>query len=273
MCGCGTVRLDETRIESDMTTASQTARRRCFATLTAALVATAAGVGMWMPGAATAATTGSGKPATETRDVGTFEAIALHGSFRLEVRQAAKEAVNVTADDNLLPMVETVVESGSQGRTLVIRPKRGESWRTKTEMKVSVDVVRLSALSSAGSGHIVVEGLKTPLFKLSIAGASDAALRALDAESLQISIAGSGDVKAAGQAKKLRLSIAGSGDASLADLVADEVSVSIAGSGDAQVTANKSLAATVAGSGDVRYRGNPTDVKSTVMGSGTIRKQ
>lgn len=263
-----------------MTTSLHTSRhilngtRRSFAaTLASLMLGSAVIAASALPGTALATTVGSGRSAVETRNLVDFEAITLAGSFKLEVRQAAKESVTVTADDNLLPMIETTVESGSHGRTLVIRPKRGENWRTKSEVKISVDVVKLSALSTAGSGNVAIEGLKTPLLKLSIAGSSDAALRALDTESLQISIAGSGDVKGAGQAKKLRLSIAGSGDAALRELQADEVAVSIAGSGDAQVTANKSLSATIAGSGDVRYRGTATDVKTTVMGSGTIRKE
>lgn len=245
-------------------------RRAHLAAFTTVLLMVTVGLGASAP--AQAMTVGSGKSATEQRNVSEFDAIAVSGSFRVEVRQAAKEAVAVTADDNLLPLIETVVESTSQGRTLYLRTKRGESFRTKGELKIVVDVVKLGAISNSGSGYLLVDTLKTPGLKLSIAGSADAQMRALDTDSLQISIAGSGDVKVAGRAAKLRLSIAGSGDASLTELASDDVTVSIAGSGDAQVTANKSLAATVAGSGDVRYRGTATDLKTTVMGSGSIRK-
>lgn len=252
------------------TPSPSTVRRTWLATLATSLLVVTLGLGATRP--VQAMTTGSGKSATEQRSVGEFEAIAVSGALRVEVRQAAKEAVSVTADDNLLPFIETVVEASGAGRTLHVRPKRGESWRTKNEIKVVIDVVKLNAISNAGSGRLVVATLKTPALKLSIAGSADAQLRELDTDSLQLSIAGSGDVRAAGRAAKLRLSIAGSGDASLNDLASEDVTVSIAGSGDAQVTANKSLAATVAGSGDLRYRGTATELKTTVMGSGTIRK-
>lgn len=252
------------------TTTPIAARRAWLATWATTLLMVTLGLGATAP--AQAITTGSGKSATEQRSVGEFEAIAVSGSLRVEVRQAAKEGVSVTADDNLLPLIETVVEGNGAQRTLHLRTKRGESFRTKSEIKVVVDVVKLGAISNAGSGYLVVQALKTPALKLSIAGSADAQVRGLDTDSLQLSIAGSGDIKATGRATKLRLSIAGSGDAALAELTSDDVTVSIAGSGDAQVTANKSLAATVAGSGDVRYRGNATELKTTVMGSGTIRK-
>lgn len=218
---------------------------------------------------ADAATRGSGTAATENRAAADFDGIAISGAMKLEVRQAAKEAVAVTADDNVLPLIETVVE----GRTLKVRIKRGESVQTRTPIKVAVDVVKLGSVASSGASDVQIEGLKTPLLKLSVAGSGDAALKSLQADALEVSIAGSGDLRGDGSARQVKLSIAGSGDATLTDLVADDVSVSIAGSGDAKVTANKSLSATVAGSGDVQYRGNATTVRSSVMGSGSIRKQ
>ena len=222
---------------------------------------------------AQAATTGSGKPATETRNVSDFEAIALSGAMDLVVRQGSKEAVEVTADDNLLPLLETVVESGSNGRTLHVRFKRGERVNTKGPIKVNVNVVKLSGLSAAGSGDIRVEGLKTPLLKLSVSGSSDARLNELTTDALEVRIAGSGDVQANGAAKALKVSIAGSGDVQMSALAADDVTVSIAGSGDAVVQANKSLGVSIAGSGDVQYSGTATAVRSSVAGSGQVTKK
>lgn len=223
--------------------------------------------------AAQARVVGSGSVATETRNVGDFEAVASVGSFDVIVRQAAKTAVVVQADDNLLPLIETVVEQGKHGRTLVVRTRRGESISYRGNVKVTIDVVQLGALTSTGAGDVRVESLKTPAFKLSIAGASDARIVGLDTERLELGISGSGDVVGAGRAQQLKISIAGSGDADLGELVADEVSVSIAGSGDANVTANQSLQVSVAGSGDVRYGGQATAVKLSAAGSGTIRKR
>lgn len=210
---------------------------------------------------------------TEIRAVSDFEAIALSGSMKVEVRQTGKESVTVTADDKVLPLIETVVESSSTGRTLQVRVKRGASlsWGQETVL-VSIEVARLSSLSSSGGGALLVDGLKTAGLKLAIAGSGNAKLRSLTADTFEVRIAGSGDLRADGSAKQVRLSIAGSGDAALADLVADDVKVSIAGSGDAQVHANKSLNANVAGSGDVQYRGAATDVHSSVMGSGRVKR-
>lgn len=222
---------------------------------------------------AQAATTGSGRAATESRAVSDFEAISLSGSIDLIVRQGSKESVEVSADDNLLPLLETVVETGSSGKTLMVRFKRGERVWTKAPVKVTVQVVRLVGLASAGSGNLVVEALKTPSLKLAISGASDARFSELSTDTLEVRVAGSGDVQANGQARQVKVSIAGSGDVKLASLAADDVTVSIAGSGDAAVLANKSLRVSIAGSGDVQYSGTATDVSSSVAGSGSVKKK
>lgn len=224
------------------------------------------------PAPASATTVGSGTAATETRSVGDFQAIGLSGAMSLEVRQTGRTSVTVTADDNVLPLIETVVEDGRAGRTLQIRTRRGESYRARQPVKVVVEVAALSSLALAGSGDAVVEPLKTPRLALGLSGSGEVRLTGLETESLDVRLAGSTGVQASGRAKGVKLSVAGSGTAKLAELVADEVSVSIAGSGDVAVHADKSLAVKIAGSGDVRYRGAATEVSKKVAGSGEVRR-
>lgn len=224
------------------------------------------------PAPAEAATVGSGTIATEVRSVSDFEAIAVSGAMSLEVRQTGKESVTVTADDNLLPLIETVVEDGRAGRTLTIRTRRGESYRSRQPVKVVVEVARLTSLAMSGSGDTRVDTLKTPRLRAALSGSGDLRLTGLSTEEFDVGVSGSSDVQAAGQAARVKLRIAGSGDAKLGELTADEVSVSIAGSGDATVHADKALSVKIAGSGDVRYRGAVVDVRSKVAGSGSVRK-
>lgn len=215
---------------------------------------------------------GSGNVTTETRQVGEFQAIATRGSINLVVRQAAKEAVEVRADDNLVPLIETVVEQRGDQRTLVIGLKKGHSIHSRNDMQVTVDAVKLVSVASSGSGDVRVENLQTPSFKLSLSGSSDARLASIRTDDLSISISGSGDVTAAGRAAKLGVNISGSGDVRLRELQTDEASVSIAGSGDAELSVAKNLNVSIAGSGDVRYHGDAR-VSSKVAGSGSVTRR
>jgi len=237
------------------------------------LAAAFLGLAVGLLPAAHAATTGSGKAATETREANGFAAIAMRGDIDIVVRQGAREAVQVSADDNLLPLLQTVVEGSGDQRTLRIQWKSGESIRTKSRTVVTVDVVKLTAVSLSGSGDLALGALKTPSLALSISGSSDAKIEQLDAGQLSVSISGSGDVQASGKAAKLEVSISGSGDVRLRELAVEEASVSIAGSGDASVNASKALSVSIAGSGDVEYTGGAMLAKARVAGSGSIRQR
>ena len=215
---------------------------------------------------------GSGKLQTEPRAVGSFSAIELHGSMNLVLRQAAREAVELRADDNLLTLVETRVVSRSGVPTLEVRVRDGSSYSSRIPITLTVDVVTLSALSVRGSGSVSGEGLKAPALKIVLAGSSDVKLHKLSLDEASLKISGSGNAELSGKAARLSLSISGSGDINTRELEADEVSVSIAGSGDASVNARKALGVSIAGSGSVDYVGDAT-VKTSVAGSGHVKKR
>jgi hypothetical protein len=217
--------------------------------------------------------TGSGRMQTETRAVSDFSAVQLEGSIRLLLRQSAAESVQLRADDNLLPLIEAVVERRGSRQTLIIRWKRGTSIRDSGDVEVTVDAVKLNALSTSGSGSIDADTLSTDSLRLAVAGSGDIRVKELSAQELNAAIAGSGDILVGGRAATLKISIAGSGDADLSALVADDVKVSIAGSGDVMVHADQSLNVSIAGSGDVRYSGQVKAVKSSVVGSGDVARR
>lgn len=252
----------------------RTRRQAIFATLAplaaSALMATVIG-SAYMPSVAYASTSGSGKQATESRTVAEFQGVALSASADMVVRQGAQQ-ISVTADDNLLPLLETVIEPGKDGPVLHVRWKKGTNIYRSGKVLVQVSTPKLQTLAVAGSGDVKLETFTTPVLNVSIAGSGDARLEALTTDDLGVRISGSGDIVGKGSAGKLNIGIAGSGGVKFADLRADDVKISIAGSGDAAVNAQKTLAVSIAGSGDVTYTGNPS-VKSSVAGSGSVTKK
>jgi hypothetical protein len=159
----------------------------------------------------------------------------------------------VRADDNLLPLVETRVVDRSVA-TLEIGPVANASWRTRSEMKVTVDLVTLKSLSVTGAGDVLSEALKTPALRLVVSGSGDLRLRELSADELSVKVSGSGDVETSGRAARLSVAIAGSGDVNARALESDEVSISIAGSGDVSYAGDAAVKTSIAGSGTVKRR-------------------
>ncbi|MEY3286316.1 MAG: hypothetical protein RL500_1046 [Pseudomonadota bacterium] len=215
--------------------------------------------------------------AGQQRAVSGFQAVSLEGSFAVKVELAERESVRVTGSDKAQESIETLVETRQGVPTLVLRQK--SSWTTwpigkrePPETVVFVQGPRFDSLTVAGSGDLDARLSNQPAIKLSVAGSGDLRLQGLTAHKVDVNVAGSGDVRVQGAAQNLTVSVAGSGDAWLRELEAEDVRVNVAGSGDARVNARQRLRVNVAGSGDVRYTGAAKDVSSSVMGSGTVKR-
>ncbi len=245
--------------------------RRLFALglVSAAVVCSSAQAWSWNKGERI---TGNGDIGTEARDTGAFDAVAMSGGFTVVIRQGSGNKVEVKADRNLLPYIETRVAEGSKGRTLEIAPKKGVniSWANNPPV-FTVEMPTLRAVAVAGSGTVKVEAMKTAGVDAAIAGSGDIRFANLDTERLGMKVSGSGDIVAAGRSASASVSISGSGDVKAAELAAEDVKVTIAGSGDAQVQATKKLHVSIAGSGDVKYVGSP-EISSSIAGSGKVRR-
>lgn len=210
---------------------------------------------------------GSGQVTEERRSLSGFSSLRVSGPFDIDLRAASSEGVTVRADDNVLPLIETRVADNA----LEIQPRRGASFRTRVRPRVTVEFVRMDAISLAGSGDLVADRIRADTFAVSISGSNDMCVRSLEAGTFGLSIAGSGDFRASGRADTQGIRIAGSGDAMLHDLVGKVVKISIAGSGDVSVHATDELEVQIAGSGDVTYRGDPK-IRRSLAGSGEIRR-
>ncbi|WP_077038407.1 head GIN domain-containing protein, partial [Pelomonas sp. KK5] len=225
-------------------------KNRRFLALAAVGLAVAASANAWSInfGGSEERVKGSGDIGSEVRDVGAFDGVSTAGDFKILIRQAATNRVELKIDKNLLQYIETRVVEGSKGRTLELSTRRGVSLSTRNTPELILDMPSLRSISLAGSGDVKVAAMKTPEVSASIAGSGNIVFDKLDSEKLGVKVSGSGDVTAAGRATTLNVTIAGSGDVKTKALAADEVKVSIAGSGDAAVQAVKSLRVSIAGS-------------------------
>jgi hypothetical protein len=211
---------------------------------------------------------GSGAIKRQQRDVTHFTGLANGLAAKVEVHLGDKESVTIETDDNLLPLIDTVVEDGM----LKIRPaRRNLNLQTRT-LKIIVQAKSLDHLSLGGSGSIDSDALRANTMHIDLGGSGTINLKGVDADRLSVNLGGSGTMAVAGgAASDLSISIGGSGDIKMAPVRSDRVSVTIAGSGTATVWARNTLKLTVAGSGDVNYYGDP-QLSKTVIGSGTMRR-
>jgi len=211
---------------------------------------------------------GNGKMTSITRTTSDYDGIRCAGSFDYVLVAGTEGSIKIEGEENLLQYIITEVKNGS----LIVKTEdRMNLYCSKNKtIKITIPFKDVDNVSLAGSGDLVSEDKITATsMSVSLAGSGDLKLK-IEASSTKASVAGSGDLTLMGSTNNLDANVSGSGDFHGFDLLANTTDVSVAGSGDADVVSNKSLKARVAGSGDIRYKGNPKIEDSKVAGSGSI---
>ena len=189
---------------------------------------------------------GSGKLLKETRNVGSFNSISTEGAFNIVVVCQKPQDVEISGDDNILPLVTTEVSNN------VLHIKNLRNYSTSEPLTLRISVPDLVGLHSNGAGTIDVSGLKNEQFEISVNGAPT--------------------ISASGETKTLKIDANGAGNIDTHKLRAARVEVESKGVSGVEVYAAEQLDVTVSGPSHVIYRGNPV-VHQTVHGPGSVEKK
>jgi len=209
---------------------------------------------------------GSGNIKTEHRDVNQFDGVETSGSVDVDIKNGNTAGVEVEADDNVLPYIVTEVHDG----ILNVHYKSG-MYFNNTHAKVYITASTLSKLHSSGSADInAIDGIKNDGdIDIRVAGSGNINA-VLDAPTITASASGSGNLVLKGKTRNFNCQVSGSGDVKCKDLLSENTTVRVSGSGTAQVYASVSLKADAAGSGDIRYSGNPQNPNIHTSGSRSV---
>lgn len=211
---------------------------------------------------------GNGNVTTITRNTSEYDGIKCAGSFDYVLVAGTEGNIKIEGEENLLEYIVTEVKDGN----LIVKVEDRINLRTSTNktIKITIPFRDISKVSLAGSGDLWNEDTITSNnLKVALAGSGNLKLT-IETTDVDASLAGSGDLTLKGNTNSLEANVAGSGDFHGFDLQANHTDVSVAGSGDATVVSNESLKARVAGSGDIKYKGNPKTEDTKVAGSGSI---
>src|ERR1700733_1954763 len=91
---------------------------------------------------------GNGQIKKETRQVGDYTSLTSHGSMDVKISYGNSNSVEIEADENLLPYIETTVEKGK----LSIRSKKNVNLKSTSKMIVRVSMTKVNSLQLSGSG-------------------------------------------------------------------------------------------------------------------------
>lgn len=224
---------------------------------------------------------------TESRPLDqVFDAIDVSGSADVFLTQGETSFLEIDCDDNHLPHIQATVEGG----TLRIRFERG-SYRPSARPIYRIGMAQLNGirlrgstrltaanldahdleLRISGSGSATIEDVAAHRLEVGISGSGGLDVGRLEADSASIKISGSGHVEAgAGSLRSLESRTSGSGDVELSEVRVESATARVSGSGTVRLWASESLDATVSGSGDVGFQGNPHHLSMSCSGSGDV---
>lgn len=211
---------------------------------------------------------GNGKMTTVTRTTPDYNQINCAGSFDFILVAGNEGTIKIDGEENLLEYIVTEVKNGN----LIVKSKNRINLRSSNNktIKITIPFKDIDNVSLAGSGNLRNEDkIMATNFNVSLAGSGKLALH-IESSYTKASLAGSGDITLRGSANDLVANISGSGDFHGFDLLTNNTNVSVSGSGDADVYCKESLKARIAGSGNIKYKGQPKIEDTKVAGSGKI---
>jgi Putative auto-transporter adhesin, head GIN domain len=202
------------------------------------------------PTAPTSATVvGSGRVITEVRPVSGFTAIAVSGAVQAVVTPGGNDSLEITAEDNIAPFVETVVTGGRL--TIGFRPG--------------------TPSISTGFGVVCRIGSRSPLRDIQLSGASRVQLDGIEAQELSVSLVGASSFTGSGTAEQLRMDVSGASRFTAPSLRARTADATLSGASTALVRVIDALAVRVSGASLFEYFGDPV-VRADTSGTSTVRR-
>ncbi|HRQ51602.1 MAG TPA: head GIN domain-containing protein, partial [Agriterribacter sp.] len=210
---------------------------------------------------------GNGNITTESRAVSNFKGIQLRGSMNVHLVKDAGYAVEIEAEENIIPYIETYVNDGK----LIVRYKDDVNINNRRDVTVTVALPELEEAGITGSGDITGETKFTgnDEIELEITGSGSMRLN-VDAPAIEAKITGSGDMYLSGNTRDIKCSSTGSGKIDAGELKSENAVVKTMGSGNIHVFASVTVNATINGSGDITYKGGGA-VSSKIHGSGSVK--
>lgn len=208
---------------------------------------------------------GNGVSATEERDLRPVVELVAAGPVDVVVHPGEPPAMSVTCDENLLPYVQTVVESG----TLTVRSEPGVAISPRTACFVDITLDGLRIVGNAASGDVSIDA-GDDIETARVSGSGDLEVQGIDGAAVSLADSGSGGLLATGTASHVDAEVSGSGTLDAMGLVAATVDARNSGSGDLIAYATDSATLSLTGSGDIELWGGADEVTEDDDGSGSI---
>lgn len=211
---------------------------------------------------------GSGNVVRETRAVSGFVGVNICCGMHLVLRQADDVSVEIEADDNFLPEIESVVVGDE------LRVQYGTSARftmnrfASQPVTVYVTMPTIDAVTVSGGGELTAEALTADEIAFSLSGGSTGEVAALAADRVAVELSGGSHLTLmGGEANQQSVETSGGSEYTAPDLASIATDISLSGGSHARIWVQESLTAESSGGSELAYYGTPTVEQDTSGGS------
>ena len=191
-------------------------------------------------------TKGSGKVATDVRDLRDFKGIDVSGVFQVEITSQKDFEVEIEADDNLLPLIKTEVRGG------VLHIETEGRISTDNGLKIRISAPDINDIDASGVAKVNLSSIKT--------------------DELRIHTSGASKINVNGEAAKLFVKVSGASNIEAADLKAVDADIDASGASSVSVFATGELLTDASGASKIRYSGSPKSVEKRSSGASSVRE-
>lgn len=206
-------------------------------------------------------------------DLDTFNELMIGGDFNVILTDDLENGLILTGPREAIEEVNVTLRN----QKLRIEKKKSSYWfnvRTSNQrVTVELSSAVLTGVYLSGSGNLSGSIKAENQLKLVVSGSGSIESDPLYAQTINASVSGSGDLTLSGSCDSFTMQIAGSGNINADQLKAKVAEVKIAGSGNGRINVSEKLNASIAGSGNLTYSGNPEKIDQSVVGSGRIRSK
>jgi hypothetical protein len=209
---------------------------------------------------------GSGKSVTVDRPIGNVTEVVISGGSNVKIVRGDVPSVRVTADDNILPLLETKTSNGK----LTFETKSGFSIHPVTPIVYTVTIQRLEKLAVSGAGNVQAVGLAGDSLTIKLSGAGNATLKDIACKTLNLNMSGAGNAMLTGTVEKVEVRLSGAGDIDAVGLKVAAADTRISGAGTAKMWVTDELKVKVSGAGSIQYKGSPR-IEQKISGAGSVK--
>ena len=175
---------------------------------------------------------GSGNVVTEERQVKDFAGVELATIGKLYIQIGTVEKLEIEAEDNILPYLETEVDKGS----LVIKVQKRVDLRPKEPIRYYLTVKKLERIVLSSAGDVEAPDINSERFTIISSSAGDLEMGDLETGFLKIRMSSAGDVSIGDvKARDIEVSISSAGDLSMEEVEVTSLEVQMSSAGDCRI--------------------------------------